>query len=82
VHSPHAAGLHHGGFSQPLIDRMQITPAKMQPNWTPWMVLKPTIADALIATETDVRAKIGLVRHDIKPLSLILKPPSPQFHKC
>jgi hypothetical protein len=45
------------------------------------MVREPMIADSLIATETDVCAKIDLIRHDIKPLSLILKPLSPQLHK-
>jgi alkanesulfonate monooxygenase SsuD/methylene tetrahydromethanopterin reductase-like flavin-dependent oxidoreductase (luciferase family) len=68
-------------FLQPFIERMQITTAKMQPDWTPWMVLEPMIADSLIGTEADVCAKIDLIRQEINPRSLILKPLSPQFHK-
>jgi alkanesulfonate monooxygenase SsuD/methylene tetrahydromethanopterin reductase-like flavin-dependent oxidoreductase (luciferase family) len=68
-------------FLQPFIERMQITTAKMQPDWTPWMVLEPMIADSLIGTEADVCAKIDLIRQEMNPRSLILKPLSPQFHK-
>jgi alkanesulfonate monooxygenase SsuD/methylene tetrahydromethanopterin reductase-like flavin-dependent oxidoreductase (luciferase family) len=68
-------------FLQPFIERMQITTARMQPDWTPWMVLEPMIADSLIGTEADVCAKIDLIRQEVDPRSLILKPLSPQFHK-
>lgn len=68
-------------FLQPFIERMQITTAKMQPDWTPWMVVEPMIADSLIGTESDVCARIEQIRHDVNPRSLILKPLSPQFHK-
>jgi hypothetical protein len=60
---------------------MQITTAKMQPEWTPWMVLEPMIADSLIGAEDDVCAKISQIRREINPRSLILKPLSPDFHK-
>jgi alkanesulfonate monooxygenase SsuD/methylene tetrahydromethanopterin reductase-like flavin-dependent oxidoreductase (luciferase family) len=68
-------------FLQPFIERMQITTARMQPDWTPWMVLEPMIADSLIGAEADVCAKIDLIRREINPRSLILKPLSPHFHK-
>ena len=68
-------------FLQPFIERMQITTARMQPDWTPWMVLEPMIADSLIGSEADVCAKIDLIRQEINPRSLILKPLSPQFYK-
>jgi luciferase family oxidoreductase group 1 len=66
---------------QPFIERMQITTAKMQPEWTPWMVLEPMIADSLIGTEADVCARIDHIRREINPRSLIIKPLSPQFQK-
>jgi luciferase family oxidoreductase group 1 len=68
-------------FLQPFIERMQITTAKMQPDWTPWMVLEPMIEDSLIGAEVDVCAKIKLIRQQVNPRSLILKPLSPQFQK-
>jgi luciferase family oxidoreductase group 1 len=68
-------------FLQPFIERMQATTAKMQPEWTPWMVLEPMIADSLIGTEADVCAKIERIRQEMNPRSLILKPLSPQFQK-
>jgi alkanesulfonate monooxygenase SsuD/methylene tetrahydromethanopterin reductase-like flavin-dependent oxidoreductase (luciferase family) len=68
-------------FLQPFIDRMQITTAKMQPEWTPWMVLEPMIADSLIGTEADVCAKIDQIRQEMNPRSLVLKPLSPDFQK-
>jgi hypothetical protein len=45
------------------------------------MVLEPMIADSLIGTEADVCAKIDLIRQEINPRSLILKPLSPHFQK-
>jgi alkanesulfonate monooxygenase SsuD/methylene tetrahydromethanopterin reductase-like flavin-dependent oxidoreductase (luciferase family) len=66
---------------QPFIERMRITTARMQPDWTPWMVLEPMIADSLIGAEADVCAKIDRIREEINPRSLVLKPLSPQFHK-
>jgi alkanesulfonate monooxygenase SsuD/methylene tetrahydromethanopterin reductase-like flavin-dependent oxidoreductase (luciferase family) len=66
---------------QPFIERMQITTAKMQPEWTPWMVLEPMIADSLIGTEADVCARIEHIRREMNPRSLILKPLSPLFEK-
>jgi alkanesulfonate monooxygenase SsuD/methylene tetrahydromethanopterin reductase-like flavin-dependent oxidoreductase (luciferase family) len=69
------------GFLQPFIERMLINTARMQPDWTPWMVLEPMIEDSLIGTEADICAKIDQIRREINPRSLILKPLSPQFHK-
>jgi alkanesulfonate monooxygenase SsuD/methylene tetrahydromethanopterin reductase-like flavin-dependent oxidoreductase (luciferase family) len=68
-------------FLQPFIERMLINTARMQPDWTPWMVLEPMIEDSLIGTEADICAKIDQIRQEINPRSLILKPLSPQFHK-
>jgi luciferase family oxidoreductase group 1 len=66
---------------QPFIERMQMTTAKMQPEWTPWMVLEPMIADSLIGAEADVCAKIDRIRQEMNPRSLILKPLCPDFRK-
>jgi alkanesulfonate monooxygenase SsuD/methylene tetrahydromethanopterin reductase-like flavin-dependent oxidoreductase (luciferase family) len=68
-------------FLQPFIERMLINTARMQPDWTPWMVLEPMIEDSLIGTEADICAKIDQIGREINPRSLILKPLSPQFHK-
>jgi alkanesulfonate monooxygenase SsuD/methylene tetrahydromethanopterin reductase-like flavin-dependent oxidoreductase (luciferase family) len=66
---------------QPFVERMQVATAKMQPDWTPWMVLEPMIADSLIGTETDVCEKIDTIRREMNPRSLVLKPLSPDFNK-
>lgn len=68
-------------FLQPFVDRMRVTTAKMQPEWTPWMVLERLIEDSLIGTLQDVGEKIAAIKRDLGPRSLILKPLSPDFQK-
>lgn len=66
---------------KPFVERMQAATAKLQPMWTPWMVLEPMIEGSLIGTEADIRAKVEMLRRDINPHSLILKPLSSDFMK-
>ncbi len=69
------------GLLQAFIERMQMTTAKMQPEWTSWMKMDRLIADSLIGSEGEIRAKIAAIYHDLAPRSLILKPISPDFAK-
>lgn len=66
---------------QPFIERMRITTAKIQPDWTPWMDPQRMITDSLIGAEADILAKLEELKSEFKPRSLVLKPLSPDFER-
>lgn len=64
---------------EPFIERMRATTAAVQPSWSPWMDLERMIADSLIGSVADIRAKIEEIGASLAPRSLVLKPLSPDF---
>jgi alkanesulfonate monooxygenase SsuD/methylene tetrahydromethanopterin reductase-like flavin-dependent oxidoreductase (luciferase family) len=64
---------------EPFIERMRATTAAVQPSWSPWMDLERMIADSLIGSAADIRAKIGEISSSVSPRSLVLKPLSQDF---
>lgn len=66
---------------QPFVERMKGTTARMQPEWTPWIVLERILAESLIGTVEEVRARIERLQQDLKPHTVALKPLSPILDK-
>lgn len=66
---------------RPFIERMHENTRKLQPSWTPWMVLDRVIEDSLIGTVDDVRRKTAWLQQELDPYCLALKPVSPGVGK-
>lgn len=65
----------------PLFERAFANAAPARPAWTPWFQLGRLIADSLVGTIEDVRAKIRDLERRVAPTSLILEPVSADFAK-
>ncbi|ACB97106.1 LLM class flavin-dependent oxidoreductase [Beijerinckia indica] len=68
-------------FLRPFVERMQISTASMQPEWTHWFKLDRLIEDSLIGTIEEVRDKVLQIEATLQPYSLILKPMDPSLAK-
>jgi alkanesulfonate monooxygenase SsuD/methylene tetrahydromethanopterin reductase-like flavin-dependent oxidoreductase (luciferase family) len=68
-------------FLQPFAERMQVSTASLQPEWTPWFKLERLIEDSLIGTLDEVYEKIMQIGAQLQPHSLVLKPFAPDFEQ-
>ncbi|SFK24991.1 LLM class flavin-dependent oxidoreductase [Methylocapsa palsarum] len=68
-------------FLQPFIERMTVTTARMQPEWTPWFKLERLIEDSLIGAPADIADKVSRMKSMLQPRSLVLKLLSPDIFK-
>ncbi|HMK88876.1 MAG TPA: LLM class flavin-dependent oxidoreductase [Methylocystis sp.] len=65
----------------PFVERMRAATAALQPDWTPWIELRRLIADSIVGSPSEIRAKTEELQATLAPRSLVLKPLSPDLDR-